>query len=233
MKTFLFAIKQVMPVFFTYIFIGIAYGILIHEAGYSAPWAFLASFFIYAGSMQIVMVPLMLSHAPLYMFAVMTFIINARHIFYGLGFIDKFRKMGWKYPYMALTLTDEVYSVLCSIEYPDDVDEQKADFLIALICHLLWVLSSGAGALLGQTIPLDTTGIEFSATAFFTTVCVNHWRQLGSHMPSIVGFGCVIGFLLLLGADNFLLPALTASLIILILFKDTISVQLGGIEDGN
>lgn len=233
MKTFLFAVKQVLPVFFTYLFVGIAFGILIHEAGYSVPWAFAASFFIYAGSMQIVMVPLLISGAPLYLFAVMTFFINARHIFYGLGFIERFRKMGWKYPYMVLTLTDEVYSVLCAAEYPEGVDKEKADFLIALICHMLWVLSSGTGAWLGRALPFDANGIGFSAAAFFTTVCVNHWRQMDSHAPSIVGFLCVAGFLLLLGADHFLLPALSASLVILILLRKKISTQTGGIENGD
>ncbi|MEL7656035.1 MAG: AzlC family ABC transporter permease, partial [Bacillota bacterium] len=231
MKTFRFAAKQILPVLFSYIFIGIAFGVLIHQAGYSAPWAFFASFFIYAGSMQIVMIPLMLSGVPLSMLAIMTFFVNGRHIFYGLGFIDQFRKMGWKYPYMALTLTDEVYSVLCSAEYPEDVDARKADFLIALMCHMLWAFCSGAGALLGQTLPIDTTGIEFSAAAFFITVCVNHWRQLGSHIPSIVGLAGGVGFLLLLGADKFLLPALITSLILLIIFKDTIRMQMGEIKN--
>ena len=116
--------------------------------------------------MQIVMVSLMTSGVPLLMIAMMTFFINARHIFYGIGFVAKFRKMGWKYPYMVLTLTDETYSVFCSIQYPEDIDEQKADFYIALICHLLWIFSCTMGALIGETLPFDMTGIEFSATAF-------------------------------------------------------------------
>lgn len=231
MKTFRFAAKQILPVLFSYIFIGIAFGVLIHQAGYSVSWAFFTSFFIYAGSMQIVMIPLMLSGVPLYMLAIMTFFVNGRHIFYGLGFIDQFRKMGWRYPYMVLTLTDEVYSVLCSAKYPEDIDPQKADFLIALMCHLLWAFCSGAGAFLGQSLPINTAGIEFSAAAFFITVCVNHWRQLGSRIPSIVGFASVIGFLILLGSDKFLLPALLTSLIVLIIFKDTIRMQMGVVKN--
>jgi 4-azaleucine resistance transporter AzlC len=233
MKTLRYAFKQILPVFFTYVFVGIAFGILINEAGYSMPWALAASFFIYAGSMQIVMVPLLISGAPLYLFAVMTFFINARHIFYGLGFIEKFRKMGWKYPYMVLTLTDEVYSVLCSAEYPEGIEEEKANFLIALSCHILWVLSSGAGAFLGQALPFDASGIGFSAAAFFTTVCVNHWRQMGLRMPSLVGIVCVLGFSALLGADRFLLPALTTSVILLLFLRPMTSLQTGGIKNAD
>jgi len=233
MKTITFAAKQILPIFFTYAFVGIAFGILIHEAGYSAVWALFASLFIYAGSMQIVMIPLMLAGAPLYVLAVMTFFINGRHIFYGLGFIEQFRKMGWKYPYMALTLTDEVYSVFCAAEYPDDIDREKADFLVAFLCHMLWALSSAAGALLGQNLPIDSTGIEFSAAAFFLTVCVNHWHQLGSRIPSMIGFVSVLCFLILLGADKFLLPSIITSMILLILLKDRIKYKLGGIQNGD
>lgn len=110
MKSFHFAVKQIVPLLFSYLFVGIAFGVLISEAGYSVMWSFFAGMFIYAGSMQIVMISLMTSGVSLFMIAIMTFFINARHIFYGIGFVEKFKKMGWKYPYMALTLTDETYS---------------------------------------------------------------------------------------------------------------------------
>jgi 4-azaleucine resistance transporter AzlC len=230
MKTLRFAIKQIIPLIFSYIFVGIAFGILIHEAGYSVFWAFLSGVFIYAGSMQIVMVSLMTSGVPLFMIALMTFFINARHIFYGIGFVEKFRKRGWKYPYMVLTLTDETYSVFCSIKYPEDVDEEKADFYIALICHMLWVFSCTIGALMGEMLPVDMTGIEFSATAFFVTVCVNQWFQFDSHIPAITGLVSAVAFYFLLGADYFLLPALSVSLITLIIMKERIYMQMGGIK---
>ncbi|MEG6520433.1 AzlC family ABC transporter permease [Desulfotomaculum sp. 1211_IL3151] len=230
MKTFRFVIKQITPLLFSYFFVGIAFGILINDVGYSALWACLAGIFIYAGSMQIVMVSLMSAGVPLHMVAIMTFFINARHIFYGIGFVDRFRKMGWKYPYMVLTLTDETYSVLCSIKYPDNMDEQKVDFYIALTCHLLWIFSCTAGALIGQMITVDMTGIEFSATAFFVVVCVNQWRQFNSHIPAVAGLASAVVFYMLLGADSFLLPALSVSMIVLIIMKDTINQQMGGMK---
>lgn len=233
MKTFRFAVKQIIPLLFSYIFVGIAYGILMNQAGYSAFWAFVSALLIYAGSMQIIMISLMISGVPLYMIAVMTFFINARHIFYGIGFVDKFRRMGWKYPFMALTVTDETYSVLCSLKYPEDVDEQKADFYIALICYMLWALSCITGALLGKMLPFDLTGIEFSATAFFVVVCVNQWRQFGSRIPAVAGFISAVIFYVLLGADRFLLPALSVSLIVLLFMKEKISMQMGGMEYDN
>ena len=106
MKELRFAVKNTVPIFFTYLFIGIAFGILMSDAGYSVLLTTASSLFIYAGSMQLVMVPMMTSGASLLSLAVMAFFVNARHIFYGIGFIEKFRGMGWRYPYMILSLTD-------------------------------------------------------------------------------------------------------------------------------
>ena len=232
-NTLRFAAKQILPLLFPYFFVGIAFGILIHEAGYSVLWAILSGVFIYAGSMQIVMVSLITAGVPLLTIALMTFFINARHIFYGIGFLDKFRRMGWKYPYMILTLTDETYSVLCSIDYPENIDVKKADFYIALLSHMLWVFSCTVGALAGEMLPFDMTGIEFSATAFFVVVCVKQWYQFDSRIPAVTGFVSAITFYILLGADYFLLPALSVSLITLTIMKDRIDIKKRGIKHDN
>ncbi len=230
LKTFFYAIKKIIPILFSYVFVGIAFGVLMHEAGYSSFFAFLSSIFIYAGSMQIIMISLMKSGMPIYMIGVLTFFINARHIFYGIKFIERFKKMGYKYPYMALTLTDETYSVLCSVKYPDDIDGLKADFYIAFICHLLWILSCTLGALFGQLIPFNLKGIEFSAVAFFVTVCVNQWKQFESHIPAITGFISSIIFYFILGPNNFILPALSLSLVVLVIMKDKILLKMGDLN---
>ena len=158
----------------------------------------------------------------------MTFFVNARHIFYGLGFIERFRSRGWMYPYLALTLTDETYSVLCSVECPPGMDERKVEFYVALICHLLWAFSCLAGALFGRLLPFDMRGIEFSATAFFTTICVDQWRRFGSRIPAVTGFAAAMAFYALLGPDRFLLPALSVSLIVLLVLRDRITLGMGG-----
>lgn len=228
MKTLQFAIKSIIPLLFSYIFVGIAFGILMNEAGYSMMWTVLAATFIYAGSMQIVMISLLTSGASLLMAAVMTFFVNARLMFYGIGLVERFRKMGWKYPYMVLTLTDEIYSVFCSAKVPKDVNQENSDFYIALICHLLWIASCVAGALFGELVPFDLPGIEFSATAFFLTVCVNQWRELDSRIPSITGLISGVIFYIFIGPQNFILPALSVSLIVLLMMKDRILLKMEG-----
>ena len=231
MKPLHFAIKKMIPLLFSYIFVGLASGLLLNKAGYSAIWAFLSGVFIYAGSIQIVMTSMMTSGTPFFTIALMTFFINARHIFYGIGFIEEFRNIGkqkhsfWKYPYMALTVTDETYSVLCSLECPEGIDKQKVEFYILFLCHMLWILSCTTGALIGNATSLDMTGIDFSATAFFIVVVVNQWRQSQSHFPFFTGLISAVIFYLFLGANNFILPALSVSMIVLIIMKDRIMLK--------
>lgn len=231
MKAFKFACGQIVQVLLSYVFVGIAAGLLLREAGYSPVWAFLSGIFIYAGSMQIVLVGLMSGGTPLYQVAILTLFINARHIFYGIGFIREFKTIGaekhgfWKYPYMALTVTDETYSLLCALECPEGLDRGKVEFDILFLCHMLWILSCTAGSILGGLLPFGTAGIEFSATAFFTVVVIDQWHRFGSKIPVFTGLVSALIFRLLLG-ENFILPALSLSLIVLMVMRDKISLQM-------
>ena len=227
MKEFRFAVRNTIPIFFTYLFIGIAFGILMSDAGYGVLLSTASAFFIYAGSMQLVMVPMMTSGASLLSLALMTFFINARHIFYGIGFIEKFRRMKWRYPYMILTLTDVTYSVLCSVRYEEGLDEDRAAFLIAMLNHLYWVFGCFIGACAGQFLQFDMRGIDFSATAFFLVVVINQWREYRSKLPFLTAAVCAGGYYLLLGKDYFLIPTLVTCLAALILLRRPIEAKEG------
>ena len=230
MKELRFAVKNTVPIFFTYLFIGIAFGILMSDAGYSVLLTTASSLFIYAGSMQLVMVPMMASGASLLSLAVMAFFVNARHVFYGIGFIEKFRRMGWRSPYMILALTDETYSVLCSVKYDEGLDQARASFLIALLNHSYWIFGSFVGACAGRFLQFDMRGIEFSATALFLVVVVNQWRQYRSRLPFLTAAVSSLGFYLLLGKEYFLIPTLVSCLAGLLLLRKPVE-QREGIAD--
>ena len=227
MKEFRFAVRQTVPIFFTYVFIGIAFGILMSGAGYGAAFSAAAAVFIFAGSMQLVMAPMMASGASLLTLALTALLINARHIFYGLGFIERFRGMGPRYPYMVIALTDETYSILCSARYDAGLDKDKCAFLIALLNHLYWILGCTLGACAGSFLPFDLRGIEFSATSLFLVVVVNQWRQYRTKLPFITAAVCALGFFLLLGKENFLLPTLFSCLTVLLLLRGPIEKKEG------
>jgi len=219
MRELRFAVKHTLPIFFTYLFIGIAFGMLMIDAGYGVLLSVLSALFIYAGSMQLVMVPMMASGASLLTLALMTAFINARHIFYGIGFIESFRKMGWRRFYMIFALTDETYSILCSVRYNDELDPNRAAFLIAMLNHLYWIFGCLIGACAGRFLPFDMRGIEFSATAFFLVVVVEQWRQYRSKLPFLAAVVCALALALLLGREYFLVPTLAACLAALLLLR--------------
>ena len=221
------AVRRTVPIFFTYLFIGIAFGVLMSDAGFGPVLTVASAVFIYAGSMQIVMVPLLTSGAPLPVLALTAFFINARHLFYGIGFVEKFRRMGWRYPYMVFTLTDETYSILCSVRYDPGLDEDKSAFYIALLNHLYWIAGCAVGACAGAFLPIDLTGIEFSATAFFLVVVVEQWRQHRSKLPFLIAAVSAAVFILLLGKDGFLIPTLSVCLVSLALLRGPVERKEG------
>lgn len=225
-QTVRFAFYKTIPVLLGYLFLGLAFGLLLQEAGYSFWWALLSSGIVYAGSIQFVLVEFLSGGTGLLTVAVMTILINSRHAFYGLSFVEKFRKMK-TYPYMIFSLTDETYSLLCSLKVPEGIDEKKAMFLIALFDQLYWVAGSVLGAALGQVLPFDMTGIDFAMTALFVTIFVDQWREAKSHLPAIVGLCSAAVCLLIFGGSNFILPSLIITVGLLMALKGRLETNLG------
>lgn len=215
-QTARFAFRQSLGVLFGYVFLGTAFGILLRQAGFGALWSLAFSGLVYAGSLQFVLAGFLAAPTALPTVALMSLFINARHLFYGLSFIERFRSMGKKRPYMIFSLTDETYSVLCGMdEVPAGVDKNGAMFLVALLDQLYWVAGSLLGTFAGG-LPLDFTGIDFSMTALFLVIFLEQWRGAKSHLPALLGLGCGAVFLLALGPDNFLLPALCTTVAVLL-----------------
>ena len=223
------AFKNSLPILFAYMFLGMAFGLLLHQAGYNWPWALLTSVLVYAGSLQFVLVSLLAGGAPLLQVAVMSFLINSRHMFYGLSFIEKFNGMGKVKPYMVHSLTDETYSVLTGVKIGDEEDEGSVFFLTSLFNHSYWVMGSVLGALVGSSLPVELPGIEFSMTALFTVIFTEQWLTMKNHLPALTGLVSSIVCLLLLGPDHFILPSLAATVAVLMLLK----TKLGGEDLGS
>lgn len=226
MREIRFALKHTVPILFEYVFIGLSFGILMADIGYSPLWSVFSALTVYAGSMQLVMVSLLKVGTPLPAVAFTALAVNARHIFYGIGFVEKFRRMGWRFPFMVFSLTDEAYSILCSVRYEDGMDEDRAAFFISLFTYLYWAVSCFMGGIIGHMIPWDMTGIDFSATVFFFVVILNQWQQYKSKVPALTGIICAVMGLLVIGPENFLVPALAVSLLVLIFVRDRISERL-------
>lgn len=224
LKTLRYAFIRTLPVLCGYLFLGIAFGLLLQEGGYDFRWALLISASVYAGSMQFVMLSFLGSGVSLLSVALMTLSVNCRHIFYGLSMLSSYNGMGRAFPYMVFSLTDETYSLLISPEaIPPELDEKRTKLYISVLDQFYWVLGSVLGAALGQIIPFDMTGIDFAMTALFVVIFVEQWRSAKTHLPALVGGGCALISLLLLGADAFLMPALCASCALLLVLHQPIT----------
>jgi len=222
--TLRYAMKKSLPVLFGYLFLGSAFGIMLYEAGYVVGWAILISLLVYAGSGQFLLVSMIASCASLPTTALMTLFVNSRHIFYGLSFVQKFKQGGWRYPFMIFTLTDETYSVNVSIgDVPAQVDEIKARYLIGEFNHFYWILGSVIGSLLGMSIPFDLTGIDFSMTALFVIIFIELLSDMNSRICGVIGVCVAIVCILLFGYDNFLLPALVSTVLMLFVLQPVLS----------
>ncbi|MFR9190563.1 MAG: AzlC family ABC transporter permease [Anaerotruncus massiliensis (ex Togo et al. 2019)] len=183
-KTLRAALTATAPVFFGYIFVGMAFGLLLQKAGYNALWAFRCSLTVYAGSMQFVLVELLTSWVGLAQTAVVTLAVQARHAFYGLSLIDKFKGLGKKKPYLIFALTDETYSLLCSVKTPEGCDRGKFYLLISALNQSYWIVGGVLGATIGELVPFNSTGIDFAMTALFIVIFVEQWLTAKSHIPA-------------------------------------------------
>ena len=207
-----------LPVMAGYVVLGTGFGILLSSKGYGPLWSLAMSLFIYAGSMQYLAVDLLTGGATLITAALTALMVNARHLFYGISMIGKYRDTGTYKPYLIFALTDETYSLNCG-NLPEGVTDGPAYyFLVSLFNHSYWVAGSLLGAVLGYVIPFNTEGIDFALTALFVTVFVEQWLSTKDHIPALIGVFSSVVCLLLFGADRFLIPAMVLITALLALF---------------
>lgn len=207
-QTLKYSFLASLPVMAGYIVLGIGFGILLAGKGYSFWWALLMSATIYAGSMQYVGVELLGSGASLISTALMTLMVNARHLFYGVSMVEKYKDTGRMKPYLIFALTDETYSLVCDSKLPEKIHRKWYYFLVSAMNQCYWILGSLLGALIGSGLSFNTKGIEFSMTALFVVIFVEQWESTKNHIPAFIGLGISLLCLIVFGTDNFLIPAM-------------------------
>lgn len=213
------AFPRTIPVMTGYIFLGMAFGILLHAKGWGVGWALLMSLFIYAGSMQYVATSLLASaFNPIAAF-IMTLMVNARHLFYGLSMLDNFKGTGKLKTYLIFGLTDETFSVLCAAEPPGNVSRPWYMFWITFLDQLYWVVGSVVGSLLGSVVSFNTKGLDFVLTALFVVIFVGQWKETDNHIPAMIGVAVTLLCRIIFGGSSFLILAMAGILLCLSLAK--------------
>lgn len=207
-KAFQAALPHTIPIAVGFLFLGMSYGFLMRSKGFSVFYPMFMSFFIFAGSMEFVTVHLLLSaFQPFYAFF-LALMVNARHLFYGLSMLDKYKNVGWKKCYLIYGMCDESFTVNCSVTPPPEVDRSWFMFFVTLLNQVYWVSGATLGALLGYVIQFDTKGIEFVMTALFAVMFLNQWEESKDHRSALTGLGCSFFCLLVFGSGRFILPAM-------------------------
>ncbi len=201
------AIKDSLKILPGYMVLGIGFGVLLKTEGFGLLHAFLMSAFIYAGSMQYAAVDLLGSAASLISCFLMTVMVNIRHLFYGVGMLERYRKIRKHRIYDIFTLTDETFSLVCSKDMTD-LDPDRYYFLLSLLDHLYWITGCLIGSLFGDILPFNSEGIGFSMTALFLTIVIGQWESSKDHLPVLLSFVISVLCLILIGKESFLLPAM-------------------------
>lgn len=211
-----------IPVLTGYLFLGTGFGILMNSKGYDLGWTILMSVCIFAGSIQYVAVTLLTSvFNPLYAL-LLTLLINARHLFYGISMLERFKGAGRLKPYLIFGLTDETFSLLSTTDPPEGIERKWFMFFVTLLDHSYWVIGSAIGGLLGYIINFDTKGIDFVLTALFVVIFINQWKESKNHIPALMGAAATVLCLILFGQTNFMIPSMILILALLTLIRSRI-----------
>ena len=216
-KQFRRALVDTLPVMTGYVFLGFGFGILMQQQGFGWLWAGAMSLFIYAGSMQYVAISLLTTGAGLLTAALTAFVVNARHLFYGISMLDAYKSAGKKKPYLIFALTDETYSLVSQKQNPD----LGYCFLVSLFDHLYWISGTVLGSLAGSVLPINFEGIDFALTALFVTIFVEQWLSTKDHRPAVIGVVSTLICLLIFGSDVFLIPSMVVIAIALTTMRKT------------
>lgn len=218
-KAFRAALPYSLPICLGFLFMSISYGFMMRSRGFSVIYPIAMSALIFAGSMEFVTVELLLSQFdPLRAFF-LTLMVNARHLFYGISMLGRYRGMGLKKFYLIFGMCDETFSINCSVDPPEGVDRGWFMFFVTLLNQVYWVAGAAIGALLGLFIHFNTTGIEFVMTALFIVILTNQWEASKDNFPAIAGLAATFICLLIFGQDNFMIPAMISIVAVLTLAR--------------
>lgn len=221
-EAFIAAFPHTVPILAGFLFLGMAYGIYMNVSGFSFWYPMLMSLTIFAGSVEFVTVSLLLSAFNPIQALLMTLMINARHLFYGISMLEKYRHTGWKKIYLIFGMSDESFSINYTARIPKDIDRGWFMFAVTVFNHMYWVVGATLGGIFGSLIHFNTEGLEFVMTAMFVVIFLEQWLHEKNHISSILGILISVICLCIFGADNFIIPSMLIILATLTLLRSSL-----------
>lgn len=219
MPAFKAAFPHTIPIMAGFLFLGISYGIYASVNGFNYIYPLMTSLLVFGGSLEFVTVSMLLgSFAPFQTF-LMALLIQARHLFYGIAMLNKYKGTGLKKFYLIFGMCDESFSINCSVTPPENVDKGWFMFFVTILNHFYWVLGALIGGILGSVININIKGIDFVMTAMFVVIFLEHWLGNKKKQPAIIGLLSSVACLVIFGKDSFLIPTMACIILLLTIFK--------------
>ncbi len=227
-KAFSAAFPKTIPILMGFLFLGMSYGIYMRVSGFSFVYPLCMSLVIFGGSLEFVAVTMLLgSFAPLQTF-LMALMIQARHLFYGIALLEKYKGTGLKKAYLIFGMCDESFSINCATEVPEDVDKGWFYFFVTVLNQSYWVAGATLGGLLGSFLTFNTEGLDFVMTAMFIVIFLEQWLKEKKHYTALIGVLVSAVCLIIFGTESFLIPTMVCILCFLTVFRSPIE-KAGGL----
>ncbi len=218
------AFPHTVPILAGFLFLGLTYGIYMDSLGFSFVYPMVMAATIFAGSVEFVVAHMLVcAFHPLQTF-VMALMINARHLFYGIAMLHKYRGHGRRSPFLIFGMCDESFSINYSVDAPEGVDEGWFMFFVTALNQMYWVLGATLGGLVGNMLTFNTSGLEFVLTALFAVIFLDNWLKEKNHVSSLLGIGLSVICLAVFGAADFILPSMVAFLVVFSLLRARLGV---------
>lgn len=209
------AFPHTIPILAGFLFLGMTYGIYMGSLGFSFVYPMGMAMIIFAGSMEFVTANLLLGAFDPVQAFLMTLMINARHLFYGLAMLDKYKIPGLKRLYLIFGMADETFSVNCTAEPPAGVDKGWFMFFVTLLNQCYWVMGATIGGLFGMVLHFNTEGLDFVMTAMFVVIFLENWLKEKNHTSALTGLVLSVACLVIFGPEKFIIPAMACIMLAL------------------
>ena len=222
------AFPLTIPIALGFLFLGCSYGMLMATKGFPFTWPMLTAAVIYAGSMEFLTANLLTAAYNPTAAILLALMVNARHLFYGLSMLDKFKGLGWKRPYLIYGMCDETYAINSTTPIPAHIDRGWFYLWTTLLNQTYWITGATLGGIIGNHLPLNTQGLDFVLTALFLVILLDQWHNAPhdnthtdhtTHASTLIGTLTTLTLLTILGPDRFMIPSLITMLAIFTLLK--------------
>ena len=228
-RAFVSAFPYTLPIMAGFLFLGAAYGIYMRTSGFKPWYPIIMSATIFAGSMEFIAVGLLQAAFNPLRTLLLTLMVNARHLFYGISMLDKYKNTGKKKPYLIFGMCDESFSINCTVNIPGGIDKGWFMFFVTLLNQLYWVSGATIGGILGSFIKFDTKGLEFVMTALFVVIVLEQWLNSKSHHSLLIGLGVSLLCLFIFGGSSFIVPSMILILICLTFLRKPLEKSGGAV----